>query len=88
MGSPTDDSAIVPSTTMDNQEKTESISPSMADLFIDPVAERKMMRKFDVSLKQVANGLMLHLTNSKVDLCHWHARSLLHDGQPRSWKSW
>jgi hypothetical protein len=43
--------ADVPTTVTDGQEKVESISPSMAELYIDPVKERKMMLKFDVSRK-------------------------------------
>lgn len=48
MGSP-NEVVDIPPTVMDGHEKAESVSPSMEDLYIDPVKERKMMLKFDVS---------------------------------------
>jgi hypothetical protein len=57
--------------------KAESID---MDLYIDPVKERKMMLKFDVSS---FISLAYFITHSLPVLCHWHVGPILYDGQSR-----
>lgn len=56
--------------------KAESIN---MDLYIDPVKERKMMLKFDVS-PTTAHFQRRALT--QLGMRDWYARSILHDGKP------